>query len=403
MTRATRAGALDPPWLRASSIPSLERRGPVERGHARYHEFDRLRILAVLLLFPFHAARVFNENSDWYVKNVRKSPFLSWVVVDFLDPWHMPLLFVLAGMATWFAFRHRTAGTYARERTRRLLVPLLWGIVVIVPPQPYLAQLSHPGHESSYLGFLNGYFTDVTDLSGYDGGFTPAHMWFVMYLFLFALLTLPVLVAIHRAAMRRDVGRLWMLGVAPVAFLLTEALPSPEGAWSPFTTMVLFVAGFVLASSDRLMSVIRRRWRPVMLAAVGAMTLQYAIWITGADAYWGDGTWQDAVYQLFEGMNTWLWVLGLVGAAGAFLARPPTPLLRYANEAAYPWYVLHQTVIVMLAYVIVRWDAPLASKYVLLLAGSAAITFALYEVTVRRMKATRFLFGLKLKPRAELA
>jgi hypothetical protein len=65
--------------------------------------------------------------------------------------------------------------------------------------------------------------------------------------------------------------------------------------------------------------------------------------------------------------------------------------------------VLHQTVIVMLAYVIVRWDAPLASKYVLLLAGSAAITFALYEVTVRRMKATRFLFGLKLKPRAELA
>ena len=137
MARATGAGALDPPRSRSSHVVHVERVEPVR---VRHHEIDRLRILAVLLLFPFHAALVFNENSDWYVKNGRKSPFLSWVVVDFLDPWYMPLLFVLAGIATAYAFAHRPAGAYARERTRRLLVPLLFGIVVMVPPQPFLAR-----------------------------------------------------------------------------------------------------------------------------------------------------------------------------------------------------------------------------------------------------------------------
>jgi peptidoglycan/LPS O-acetylase OafA/YrhL len=400
MTRVAGAGALDPPRSRASTVQRHERPSPLEPARVRHHEIDRLRILAVLLLFPYHAARVFNENSDWYVKNGRKSPFLSWVVVDFLDPWHMPLLFALAGIATWYAFGHRSAGVYARERTRRLLVPLLFGIVVIVPPQPFLAQLQNPGHESSYLGFLSGYFTNVTDLSGYDGGFTPAHLWFILYLFLFAILTLPALVAIHRAALRRDIGRPGMLVAAPVAFMLLEALPGPEGAWNPFVTMAMFVGGFVLASSERLQALIRRRWKVVLVAATGTMTLQYSIWITAADADWAEGTWQEAAYQLFQSTNTWLWVLGLIGAASVFLARPPTPTLRYANEAAYPWYVFHQTVIVVLAYAVVRWDAWIATKYLVLLVASAAVTFASYEVLVRRTNPMRFLFGLKPRPRA---
>lgn len=396
MARATGAGALDPPRSRSSRVEDVGRAEPV---HVRHHEIDRLRILAVLLLFPFHSARVFNENSDWYVKNPRKSPFLSWVVVDFLDPWHMPLLFVLAGIATWYAFGHRSSGVYVRERTRRLLVPLLFGIVVIVPPQPFLAQLPDAGHESSYLGFLNGYFTSVTDLSGYDGGFTPAHLWFILYLLLFAILTLPALVAIHRAALSRDIGRVWMVVAAPVVFMLLEALPAPEDAWSPWVTMAMFLAGFVFASSQRLQASIRRRWKVVLLAAAGSMAVLYAIWITGLDADWAEVTWQDAVFQLFESTNTWLWVLGLIGAAGALLARPATRRLRYANEAAYPWYVLHQTVIVILAYLVVRWDTGILPKYAFLLAASVAVTFALYELLVRRTGLTRFLFGLKPLPR----
>ena len=70
MARATGAGALDPPRSRSSHVVHVERVEPVR---VRHHEIDRLRILAVLLLFPLHAARVFNENSDWYAKNGRKA------------------------------------------------------------------------------------------------------------------------------------------------------------------------------------------------------------------------------------------------------------------------------------------------------------------------------------------
>lgn len=130
------------------------------------------------------------------------------------------------------------------------------------------------------------------------------------------------------------------------------------------------------------------------------MAAAYAVWISGADERWGDGSAQDVLFQLVESSNAWLWALGLIGAAGALLSRPETRLLRYANEAAYPWYILHQTVIVAVAYAVVGWDLGVLPKYAILLATSLALTLLLYEVVVRRWNAVRFLFGLKPKPRA---
>lgn len=387
MSRARSGGAVSP----GTAVP------PPSAGTRRY-DIDRLRILAVLLLLPFHTARVFNTGETFYVKNAQESSFLQWTVIDFLDPWHMPLLFALAGAATWFALGHRGGGGYVRERIRRLLVPFVFGVLVIVPPQPFVAQLPHAEAERSYLGFLSGYFTDVTDLSGYDGGLTPAHMWFVLYLFLISLVVLPLLLRLRRAAEGRDVGRPWMLVAMPLAMLVGEALPSPEGAWNIFVCLVLFVAGFLLLSSERLQDVVRRRWRAILLGGVVTMAAVYAVNGSGLADDWADRSVQEIAFQVVESSNTWLWVLGLIGAAGAFLNRPPTPTLRYANDAAYPWYVLHQTVIVLVAYAVVGWDLGVAPKYAAILLASTAITFAAYELLVRRWNPVRSLFGQKPRP-----
>jgi peptidoglycan/LPS O-acetylase OafA/YrhL len=365
---------------------------PAER--VRYHHLDRLRILAVLLLFPFHVARVFNVGEDWYVKHPSESPILSWAVVHILDPWHMPLLFVLAGMATWFALGHRTPGAYVGERVRRLLVPLLFGLVFVVPPQAWLAQLRFEDAERSPLAFLAGYVTNPTDGSGYDGGLTPGHLWFVLYLFVFSLVAIPLFARVRRVALGRDVGRRWMLGTAVFVMVLAEALPAPEGGKSPWTSFAQFAFGFALASSPALLGEIERRWRPILAAAVGTMAGVFAVWAVIGDPA-EHGALADGVFQVLESTNTWLWVLGLIGAAATFLAGPPTPLLRIANEAAYPVYVLHQTVIVALAYVVVGWDLGVVVAYPLLLAVSLAVTFLAYDVLVRRTNVTRFLFGLK--------
>jgi glucan biosynthesis protein C len=380
---------------------------PLRTRPARRHDLDRLRILAVLLLFPFHAARVFDVFDPWYVKNGVGSEFLSWTVIAFLNPWHMPLLFVLAGAATWFAFARRSGREYVRERARRLLVPFVFGCLVIVPPQPFLAQLRFPGAERSYLGFLSGYFTDASgDLSGYDGGLTPAHLWFILYLFLISLAALPLLRRLHTIVTRpngRDIGRPWMLAALPALLVLCEGLPSPEAAWNLFTCFALFVAGFVLLSSECLQEVVRRRWPWLLLAAVGTMAIVYTVQITDAAEGWAEASVQDVAFQLVESGNTWLWVLGLIGAAGRFLARPETRTLRYLNEAAYPVYILHQTVIVGVAYVVVRWGLGLGLAYTAILTASLAITMALYDVLVRRADAARFLFGLKPRRRPPVA
>jgi hypothetical protein len=195
-------------------------------------------VLAVLLLLPFHSARVFNVDSDWYVKNPRESPLLSWFVVDFLDPWHMPLLFVLAGMARG-SFRHRTAGTYARERTRRLLVPCCGDRDRATAALP---RSCHPGHERLPRvpeRLLHGRDRPIR----YDGA-SRRRMWFVMYLFVRA--GAPVWsrsIAPRCAATSAGCGR-WRAGRVPA-----HRGTLSRGRLEPLTTMVLFVAGFVLASA----------------------------------------------------------------------------------------------------------------------------------------------------------
>lgn len=106
-------------------METLERRSEPEvrtTPAVRRHDLDWLRVLAVLLLIPFHSARVFDVWDDFYVKNADRSEGLTWGVIGLLEPWHMALLFVLAGAASWYALGHRTSGGYLGERFHRLLI-----------------------------------------------------------------------------------------------------------------------------------------------------------------------------------------------------------------------------------------------------------------------------------------
>ena len=111
-----------------------ERMGADGGAQARRYDIDWLRIAAVLLLIPYHTARVFNWEEDWYIKNV-PTDVLAQRFIDFVGPWHMSLLFLLAGAASWLAFRYRSGAQYAGERFKRLLIPFVFGVLVIVPPQ----------------------------------------------------------------------------------------------------------------------------------------------------------------------------------------------------------------------------------------------------------------------------
>jgi glucan biosynthesis protein C len=126
----------------------------------RRHDVDWLRVVAVLLLIPFHSAVIFNRYAEWYVTNEAPSLALE-AFAYFLSQWRMPLLFFVSGVGTVFALGFRAPQKYIRERAGRLLLPLAFGVLVIVPPQVYLWRRSDPGYELSYWGFYPTFFNGL--------------------------------------------------------------------------------------------------------------------------------------------------------------------------------------------------------------------------------------------------
>jgi glucans biosynthesis protein C len=360
------------------------------RSVGRRYDLDALRVLAVLLLIVFHSARVFDVFDPFYVKNPETSDALSWAVVAFLNPWHMPLLFVLAGAATWLALGHRGAKAYIGERARRLLIPFLFGVLLVVPPQAFLASRFR-GDDGSVASFLGDYWTVEGDLTGYDGSFTPAHLWFIGFLFIFSLVALPLFVRWHG---RRPRTR-WLLFAMPLVLVAANELPAPnDGPQNPWYSLALFVAGFLLLADERAEGVVQRCWRPLLAAAVVTMTMAMLVWSSGTGDGWRDGSPVDVGFSVLEEANTWLWVLALLGAGKALLGSPIRGL-RYASEASFPFYVLHQTVIVAVAFVVVGWNLGVWQKFTTVALASLVLTLLLYELVVRRTGSTRFLFGMK--------
>lgn len=365
-------------------------------GTTRRYDIDWLRILAVLLLIPFHSARVFDFVEPFYVKNGETSVVLSFFI-GFVDPWHMRLLFLLAGAATWFALDLRGGGEYVRERVKRLLIPLLFGVLVIVPPQAYFARLFHEAYTGSFLEYLQYYFTPHQANTDYTGlVFTTAHLWFIMFLFVYALVALPLFLYLKHD--RRVVSwfaslceRRGGIFLAILPLWLFGSLAEVAGQ-ELFRDLVLFTFGFLLVADARFFDAIDRHKRAALMA--GLVTMSAYLAIAAKQIEFVDNSPEDILFYTLRTINTWLWLIAILGYGRRFL-NFTNEVQHYLNEAVYPFYILHQTVIVILAYFVVQWDVNLWIKFPVLAVGALATTLLLYDVAVKRTNVTRFLFGMK--------
>jgi len=365
----------------------------------RIHYIDWLRVLAVLLLFPFHVSRVFNYGEPFYVKSDYVSMLIN-PVLGFIDFWHMPLLFLLAGSSSYFALRKRTGGQYVTERVKRLLVPFLFGWLVLIPPQTWYGARFNMGYSQSYWYYLtSGDFLvwNIRDGGDYYGGFGMGHLWFILWLFVISLVALPLLLWGRsdrgRAALQRFAGRLarpawWLL--AGFLILVGEALPDPVGK-PPFYYLAFFVLGYVIMFDDSFIeSAEKYRWVALVLGAVIAVA-----WVFGGPLRDSlpDPSVPIVLIALVGDVGRWLVMVGLLGMGKRYLDRPSSRLA-YLAPASYPLYILHQTVIVVLAFYLVQLAIGGVTQWALLLAAAVGVTFGLYEV-VRRVPALRRLMGCK--------
>jgi glucans biosynthesis protein C len=382
----------------------------------RRPDIDWLRVLATLLVVVFHTAMVFNPAPFYHIRNGDLS-FLMLVFCGFVSLWHMPLFFVLAGWSLARASNGRSAADIAKERLRRIGVPLLAGIVLFMPAIKYLElrsglDLNHRGlwitealqpgfrtviptglpsmpefHES-FAEFFPTFFTDFDR-------FTWAHLWFVAYLLTFTLLLLPVFQRWSRARPTTRELRPWMVWAPVPVLMLIQVLLRPHwpgiqnlyNDWANVAFYLTFLcAGFALGHDRRLEELVHSQWKRAL--SIGVATC--LVLLGGVVHLYESPT----ILLAGSAVAGWAFLVAILGAGRSRLSFS-TPALEYLAEAALPIYVLHQAAIVIPGFWIVQLPAGIATKFVLILAVAFSLIFGVYHFVVRPLQPLRLLFGMR--------
>ncbi len=355
----------------------------------------------MFMIFLVHCARFFNYE-DWHVKNNQLDFGMS-VFVGVLSQWIMPLFFVLSAISAYYALRRLTAGQYAGERLRRLVIPLIFGTFILIPPQVYIERVSHFQFSGSLIQFSPRYFDGFY---GFGGNFAwmGLHLWYLEILFIFSLLTLPLFSYLRRETAQRFIVLAAGLGKAPGAiFLLAIPLAimelivslQPEGigrrdfgGWSLLTYFLFFVLGYLIACAEQFQRSIERHRVIALVAGVMTTSAGFFLLMSGYSS--------PVLFAFLRALNSWLWLVAVLGFGTRYL-RFNNRFLKYANAAVLPFYILHQTVIVIIGFFFANWDAAVMVKYLVIGTVSFIIIVVLYELVVKRVQLLRFLFGMKQK------
>lgn len=357
----------------------------------------------MLSIFLFHSDRFFNF-SDWHVKNSETS-LASSIQIEIFDQWMMPLFFILSGAAVYYSLKSRKAGEFVKERTLRILVPWIGiGMYVIAPPQVYLERLTHGEFTGTFFQFYCPHYFD--GIYGLGGNFAiiPLHLWYLAFLFVFSMITLPVYLPSGKTG-NSLISRLAKLFEKPWALLLlfipltlasllsnVAGLGSTRemGSWDILSYLLFFIYGYLIFSDTRIQSTIRKY---SLIALAGAVILTLVVLTL---------EWTDALYWwTLRAACAWCWIIALLGIGSRFL-NFNNRFLGYANEAVLPFYILHQTIILIAGFFVVGWNMGIALKYLIIITSSFTAIMLIYEFLVRRINVLRFLFGMRLikKPRA---
>jgi len=367
----------------------------------RSYYIDWIRILGMVTIFFYHCGRFF-DLEDWHVKNNVLSPGIT-IMMEILVVWMMPLFFMVSSMSSYHSLTRRSPKQYLHERFKRLIIPLVFGtLFVIVPVQVYIERVTHGQFTGSFIDFYPHYFDGLYVFGG-NFAWMGLHLWYLEFLFIFSLLTLPLFVAARKQRSSNIASHVFSFFTKPGAIFLL-ALPvilmeifvgqyrdsigiQSFGGWSLLTYLVFFITGYFLSLDPGFKGTVQEHRVPALLIAAGITLLgivSHFYSIESVNRY-GD---------ILTAIASWCWLLAIFGFASRYLSFS-NPVLKYANEAVLPFYILHQAVIVIFGFRIAQLDLGVLAKFLLIFSFSFVTIMVLYEYLVKRVKLLRFLFGMK--------
>lgn len=333
---------------------------------------------------------IYNSFESFYVHGPVVQPLSNFIL--FCSPWFMPLMFVLAGISARLALKKRTAKEFIMERFLKLFIPLVFGILLVVPAQTYLAERFHNGFTGSYFEQYLLFFTKPTDLTGYQGGFTPAHLWFVLYLFVISLIALPVMLWYNKRAKGINVSRLnipILLSLVVIPYVMSAILDISGKSLGQF--LALFMLGYLILSEDEVVSRLEKYRLALTASAVVLLIVSY---ILSNQGIWLEGFSPLALlFSLGRHLVMWVCVLAIL-ALGKHFLNGQNKFAAYFAKASFPVYVFHQTWVITVGYIVLAVTDIVALEVPLIIAVSFLLSILTYEIT-KRFAVTRFLFGIK--------
>jgi len=381
----------------------------------RLHYIDWVRLLATLGVFLYHATRPFS-NLEGFIKNDEVSTVVTVIFLILLGPFGMPLFFMMAGASSRFALMRRTGRQFAIERIKRLAIPFVVGSILLTPLQIYMVWIYNGWYEGSFLAFIP---TFIENLPGpaISELFNPSifeaygiHLWFLGFLFSFSLISLPIFLWLKKDSGMRFIAilaGLWerrggiFLFILPIMLvrLILQPLFPVYTSWSDFVFfLIFFIYGYVIYSDERFMNVVRRDWKFALIIGIASTLVIIAVAAAGLAVEWSANPEILGFYLTWSliSINGWCWVIVALYVATRLLDFK-NRWLEYGQVAILPFYVFHQPVIFAISLYVLKRDAGILVKLLVLVLSSFMVTLILYEFIIKRLKPMRTLFGMKPK------
>ncbi len=352
----------------------------------RKNYLDNIRILCICVLIPYHCAMAFNAfNEPNYIFFTESKLATSFVL--FFSPWFMPILFTISGISAKYSLEKRGFKHFFLERVKKVLIPFFAGIFTVCPFLAYVADRFHNHYSGTFFEHYKIFFSKVTDFTGYDGFFTPGHLWFLMFLCVALIFCFPIILLQKKFFPSFSCKKISVLGIVLLgipAFLCHFVLDF-DGKSMGYCS-VLFLLGYYVFSEDSVEEVLKKYKVWLFSFAMLLTIVRYCFCAFFQNSF-------PVLHYVLHQLIMWFMQLGVL-AVFAECFNGTNKALNYLNRTSFVFYILHFPILLVcqLAFYDLTGEYVLSSALSIVL--TYACTFALSEI-VKRIPVINFLFGIK--------
>ncbi|SNR17062.1 acyltransferase family protein [Tenacibaculum jejuense] len=362
----------------------------------RRYDLDWLRVISVFAVFLHHVLMPFNGD-NFHIMNNTHSKLLDDIMVYF-EQFRLPLLFFISGVGTVFAFSKRNWISFIKERLLRLLIPLVFGILFLIPPQTFFE------NTSKYKSYFSSYPVLVSKLK-------VNHLWFIENLLLMSIFFIPFVIFIKsnksknfkkwiRIKTDKYGIMFWGIFLIAIRIITKEFFPSDSKSFFNLSTTFyfgfFFFSGILISNVDQLWSLLLNKRKLNFKLTIIFSLLFYAYYFLPSEFIKPYVTLSNRwrLWYLVCTLLSWSTIITILGYSQVLLNKKSKLLIKL-NEAVYPFYLLHQTIIIVFGYYIIKFNVSITIKIISLFSVSLLVLLFFYMFLISRIKVLRFLFGMK--------